>query len=66
MRGELVNEAVRVTLIFSAILIAGGMFGCVLGVIKGESPSIAFGAVGVTCGIILATLSVLAHRKTRP
>jgi uncharacterized membrane protein YeaQ/YmgE (transglycosylase-associated protein family) len=60
------NEAVKKTLIFAVVLIVGGLCGCVAGAVAGETPSIVFGTVGAACGVILATLSVLAHRKTRP
>ncbi|MFF4018395.1 hypothetical protein [Streptomyces sp. NPDC001843] len=64
-KGASVNDAVRKTLVFSAILIVGGLFGCVAGLITGDVPPIVMGATGAACGVLLAAFSVLAHRKKR-
>lgn len=59
------SESVRTTLIFSAIAIAVGLGGCIFGFSSDGAPSIVFGSVALAGGVILAFLSVLAHRKTR-
>ncbi|WP_420036231.1 hypothetical protein ACN2WE_31970 [Streptomyces sp. cg28] len=59
------NEAIKKTLAFSAILIVGGAVGCIAGVSTGDTPPVVFGAVAVACGLVLAVSSMLARRKTR-
>jgi uncharacterized membrane protein HdeD (DUF308 family) len=63
--GAQMNEAVRKTLIFSAVLILGGVCGCVAGASTGDTPPIVFGAAAIVSGTVLAILAVLARRKTR-
>ncbi|MEU6384118.1 hypothetical protein ABZ847_11175 [Streptomyces bauhiniae] len=59
------NDAVRKTLIFSAILIAGGLGGCIAGLVNGDASPMVMGVIAAVCGALLAILSVLARRKTR-
>lgn len=59
------REAVRKTVIFSTILVVGGLFGCIAGSATGDTPPIVFGGVAIVCGIVLGILSLLAHRKSR-
>ncbi|MGA5732039.1 hypothetical protein ACPCI1_25770 [Streptomyces seoulensis] len=63
--GASTNDAVRKTLIFSAILIAGGIGGCIASLVNGDAPPMVMGAIAAVCGVLLAILSVLARRKTR-
>ncbi|WP_330467922.1 hypothetical protein OG547_23385 [Streptomyces longwoodensis] len=58
-----VKEAVRKTLIFSAIAILAGVCGCIAGVATGDVPPIAFGAVAIAGGVILAVMAGLATRE---
>jgi predicted RND superfamily exporter protein len=58
-----VKEAIRATLIFSAIAILAGIFGCISGAATGDTPPIIFGSVAIACGLIMAVLVALAIRK---
>ncbi|KUN33628.1 hypothetical protein AQJ30_33300 [Streptomyces longwoodensis] len=57
------KEAVRKTLTFSAIAILAGVCGCIAGVANGDVPPIAFGAVAIAGGGILAVMAGLATRE---
>ncbi|MET7441385.1 hypothetical protein ACWERY_06670 [Streptomyces sp. NPDC004082] len=59
----MITEAIRKTLIFSAIAIVAGVCGCIAGTATGDKPPIFFGAVAIAGGIILAVMAVLAKRK---
>ncbi|MEU3507069.1 hypothetical protein ABZ733_03965 [Streptomyces longwoodensis] len=57
------KEAIRKTLVFSAIAILAGIGGCVAGAATGDVPPIVFGAVAIAGGVILAVMAALATRK---
>lgn len=57
------EEAIRNTLIFSAIAILAGVCGCIAGAATGDKPPIVFGAVAIAGGLILAVMAAFAIRK---
>jgi uncharacterized membrane protein HdeD (DUF308 family) len=59
----MIKEAIRKTLIFSAIAILAGVCGCIAGAATGDTPPIVFGAVAIAGGLILAVMAALARRK---
>ncbi|MFK4116850.1 hypothetical protein [Streptomyces longwoodensis] len=62
-KGMRVKEAIRRTLILSAVAIPVGVCGCVAGVVTGDTPPIIFGAVAIAGGLTLAVMAALATRK---
>ncbi|NKI40790.1 hypothetical protein HFV08_05925 [Streptomyces sp. LD120] len=57
------KEAVRGAAIFSAILIAGGVGGCIAGSATGDTVPIVLGVIAAVCGLVLAVLTFKAGRK---
>lgn len=63
--GASMGDAIRRVRIFSVVVIAGGICGCVAGTVTGDAVPVVLGAIAAACGVVLAVLAFLAHRKTR-
>ncbi|MEU3087377.1 hypothetical protein ACWCQ0_18195 [Streptomyces massasporeus] len=59
------GDAIRAVRIFPAILLIGGICACITGTLTGDTVPIVLGVIAAAGGMILTTLTFLAHRKTR-